>query len=64
MSDVTHRLSAEGAERLGRALGERTRELKPTVVLSPALGGVVIEFDGPEGAHSRRALLVAVTVKV
>jgi orotate phosphoribosyltransferase len=32
----------EGAQRLGRALGERTRELEPTVVLSPALGGVVI----------------------
>jgi orotate phosphoribosyltransferase len=35
----------EGAERLGRALGERTRELKPTVVLSPALGGVVIGHE-------------------
>jgi orotate phosphoribosyltransferase len=32
----------EYAEQLGRALGDRTRELKPTVVLSPALGGVVI----------------------
>jgi len=32
----------EFAEQLGRALGDRTRELKPTVVLSPALGGVVI----------------------
>jgi orotate phosphoribosyltransferase len=32
----------EWAEQLGRALGDRTRELKPTVVLSPALGGVVI----------------------
>jgi orotate phosphoribosyltransferase len=30
------------AETLGRALAERTRELRPTVVLSPALGGVVI----------------------
>ena len=30
------------AEALGRAIGERTRSLRPTVVLSPALGGVVI----------------------
>src|SRR2546430_9646640 len=30
------------AETLGRALGERTRGLRPTLVLSPALGGVVI----------------------
>jgi orotate phosphoribosyltransferase len=30
------------AEALGRALGELTRALRPTVVLSPALGGVVI----------------------
>jgi len=30
------------AETLGRAIGDRTRELRPTVVLSPALGGVVI----------------------
>jgi len=30
------------AETLGRALAERTRALRPTVVLSPALGGVVI----------------------
>src|SRR5262245_65009116 len=30
------------AEALGRAIAERTRELRPTVVLSPALGGVVI----------------------
>ena len=30
------------AESLGRAIGEWTRELTPTVVLSPALGGVVI----------------------
>src|SRR5262249_49585782 len=29
-------------ESLGRALGERTRNLHPTVVLSPAMGGVVI----------------------
>jgi orotate phosphoribosyltransferase len=30
------------AESLGRALADRTRGLNPTVVLSPALGGVVI----------------------
>jgi orotate phosphoribosyltransferase len=32
----------EFAEALGRALAERTRHLQPTVVLSPALGGIVI----------------------
>src|SRR5258707_9704776 len=30
------------AEALGRAIAERTRNLRPTIVLSPALGGVVI----------------------
>src|SRR5262245_42592962 len=30
------------AETLGRAIGDRARELRPTVVLSPALGGVII----------------------
>jgi orotate phosphoribosyltransferase len=30
------------AEALGRAIADRVRELKPTVVLSPALGGVII----------------------
>src|SRR5690348_18015589 len=30
------------AEALGRAIADRTRELRATVVLSPALGGVVI----------------------
>ena len=30
------------AETLARQLAERTRELRPTVVLSPALGGIVI----------------------
>jgi orotate phosphoribosyltransferase len=35
----------EQAERLGRALAERTRALEPTVVLSPALGGVVIGHE-------------------
>ena len=32
----------ECAERLGAVLAERTRHLQPTVVLSPALGGIVI----------------------
>ena len=30
------------AEALGRAIGDRARDLRPDVVLSPALGGVVI----------------------
>src|SRR5262249_5233300 len=30
------------AEALGAAIGERVRALRPTVVLSPALGGVII----------------------
>jgi orotate phosphoribosyltransferase len=30
---------------LGRAIGEGTRDLAPTVVLSPALGGVVIGHE-------------------
>ena len=30
------------AEQLGAAIARRTRELRPTVVLSPALGGIVI----------------------
>jgi orotate phosphoribosyltransferase len=33
------------AEMLGRAIADRTRELRPTVVLSPALGGVVIGHE-------------------
>jgi orotate phosphoribosyltransferase len=33
------------AERLGSALASRVRELRPTVVLSPALGGVVIGHE-------------------
>ncbi|HXW07194.1 MAG TPA: orotate phosphoribosyltransferase [Vicinamibacterales bacterium] len=32
----------EFAHALGQALAERTRHLQPTVVLSPALGGIVI----------------------
>jgi orotate phosphoribosyltransferase len=33
------------AETLGRAIAERTRDLRPTLVLSPALGGVVIGHE-------------------
>src|SRR5437899_624649 len=33
------------AEALGRALAERTRDLRPSVVLSPALGGIVIGHE-------------------
>ena len=33
------------AELLGRAIAEHTRDLRPTVVLSPALGGVVIGHE-------------------
>jgi orotate phosphoribosyltransferase len=33
------------AEALGRAIGDRTRRLRPTLVLSPALGGVVIGHE-------------------
>lgn len=32
----------DAAERLGRAIADRAREWRPTVVLSPALGGIVI----------------------
>ena len=32
----------ESAEQLGHAIAERTRHLRPTAVLSPALGGIVI----------------------
>ena len=33
------------AEALGRAIGDRVRDLRPTVVLSPALGGIVIGHE-------------------
>ncbi len=33
------------AEALGRALGEVLRDLRPTVVLSPALGGLIIGHE-------------------
>ena len=42
------------AEALGRAIAERTRDLRPTVVLSPALGGVVIGHEvGARSASAR-----------
>lgn len=33
------------AETLGRALGDRVRAVRPTVVLSPAIGGIVIGHE-------------------
>ena len=39
----------EFADALGRALADRTRHMQPTVVLSPALGGIVI---GQEVGHA------------
>jgi orotate phosphoribosyltransferase len=33
------------AAALGRAIGDRVRDLRPTVVLSPALGGIVIGHE-------------------
>ena len=35
----------ECAERLGRAIGDRVRRVAPTVVLSPAIGGIVIGHE-------------------
>jgi len=35
----------ESAERLGRALADRLRDVQPTVVLSPALGGLIIGHE-------------------
>jgi len=35
----------EAAERLGRALADRLRAARPTAVLSPALGGIVIGHE-------------------
>ena len=37
--------SPQDAEWLGQAIGDRVRHLRPTVVLSPALGGVVIGHE-------------------
>jgi orotate phosphoribosyltransferase len=41
------------AEALGRAIAERARDLRPTVVLSPALGGVVIGHEVARGLGVR-----------
>src|SRR5262245_60236015 len=37
--------SPRDAESLGQAIADRVRHLRPTVVLSPALGGVVIGHE-------------------
>jgi orotate phosphoribosyltransferase len=39
------------AERLGRALGERTKHLQATAVLSPAMGGIVIGQEVGRALH-------------
>lgn len=41
------------AEMLGRELGDRTRHLHPTAVLSPALGGIVIGQEVGRGLGVR-----------
>src|SRR5215470_14332513 len=41
------------AETLGRALAAHARELRPTVVLSPALGGVIIGHEVGRGLGVR-----------
>ena len=41
------------AEALGRAIAERVRRLRPSVVLSPALGGVVIGHEVGRGLGVR-----------
>ena len=41
------------AERLGSALAARVRHLQPTVVLSPALGGIVIGQEVARALHVR-----------
>jgi orotate phosphoribosyltransferase len=43
----------EFAEELGRALGGRLEHLQPTVVLSPALGGIVIGQEVGRALHVR-----------
>ena len=43
----------EFAEAIGRALADRTRHLQPTVVLSPALGGIVIGQEVGRGLGVR-----------
>jgi orotate phosphoribosyltransferase len=43
----------ETAERLGRAIATRVSDLRPTVVLSPALGGIVIGHEVARGLGVR-----------
>ena len=43
----------EFAEALGRALADKTRHLQATVVLSPALGGIVIGQEVGRAMHIR-----------
>src|SRR5262249_6276414 len=43
----------EYAERLGRAIAERTAQLQATAVLSPALGGIVIGQEVGRALHVR-----------
>lgn len=41
------------AEALGRALGERIREYRPTTILSPALGGLIIGHEVARAVGAR-----------
>jgi orotate phosphoribosyltransferase len=41
------------AEALGRALGERVREYRPTTILSPALGGLIIGHEVARAVGAR-----------
>jgi orotate phosphoribosyltransferase len=43
----------EDAERLGRALAEMVRPLRPSVVMSPALGGLIIGHEVGRGLGVR-----------
>ena len=44
---------SEYAEQLGRAIADRVRDLQPNVVLSPALGGIVIGQEVGRALHVR-----------
>jgi orotate phosphoribosyltransferase len=41
------------AEALGQALGERVRDLRPTTILSPALGGLIIGHEVARAVGAR-----------
>jgi orotate phosphoribosyltransferase len=43
----------ERAEAIGRALADRVRELRPTAVLSPALGGILVGHEVARALHIR-----------